>query len=109
MPRNGELDLFKLLDPPNGSRSTAGSEEQRILAVLPAGSPMTIRDLRELRELRDDLFRICQRAKERGVKIIIDAEHRSVHSLRSTSLLTNCCSCNIVGIPYVLSHVLEIA
>ncbi|EJD04554.1 FAD-linked oxidoreductase [Fomitiporia mediterranea MF3/22] len=33
-------------------------------------------DIVTLRELRDDLYRICRKAKERGVTIIIDAEHR---------------------------------
>jgi proline dehydrogenase len=33
-------------------------------------------DVTALKELRDDLFRICIRAKERGVRIIIDAEYR---------------------------------
>lgn len=31
-----------------------------------------------LRNLRADLFRICQRAKERQVKVVVDAEYRSV-------------------------------
>ncbi|OCB90786.1 FAD-linked oxidoreductase [Sanghuangporus baumii] len=42
---------------------------------LPEKSPLEKQDLEDLRELRKDLFRICQRAKERGVKIIIDAEY----------------------------------
>ncbi|KAL5534787.1 hypothetical protein ACEPAG_1251 [Sanghuangporus baumii] len=42
---------------------------------LPETSPLKKQDLEDLRELREDLFRICQRAKERGVKIIIDAEY----------------------------------
>ncbi|KAH7884047.1 FAD-linked oxidoreductase-like protein [Phlebopus sp. FC_14] len=43
--------------------------------VPPAGSPLTAEDVKELKELYDDLDRICTCAKERGVKVIIDAEH----------------------------------
>jgi proline dehydrogenase len=40
--------------------------------------PLTSEDVAALKELKEDLFRVCQRAKERGVKILIDAEHRYV-------------------------------
>ena len=40
--------------------------------------PLTQQDIDDLRELREDLIRICTRAQERGVKVIIDAEHRYV-------------------------------
>lgn len=39
-------------------------------------------DIAALRELREDLFAICTRAEERGVRITVDAEHRQV-SLRT--------------------------
>ncbi|KAK0204224.1 FAD-linked oxidoreductase-like protein [Desarmillaria ectypa] len=39
-------------------------------------SDLTEDDIKSLRELHADLNRICKRAKERGVKIIIDAEYR---------------------------------
>lgn len=38
-------------------------------------SDLTEEDIKSLRELHADLHRICTRAKERGVKIIIDAEY----------------------------------
>ncbi|TDL22291.1 FAD-linked oxidoreductase [Rickenella mellea] len=38
-------------------------------------SPLTPEDILALKGLHDDLVRICSRAKERGVKIIIDAEY----------------------------------
>ncbi|KAK0192057.1 FAD-linked oxidoreductase-like protein [Armillaria mellea] len=38
-------------------------------------SDLTEDDIKSLRELHADLNRICKRAKERGVKIIIDAEY----------------------------------
>lgn len=41
-------------------------------------SPLTQEEIEELRELHKDLNKICTRAQERGVKIIIDAEHRFV-------------------------------
>ncbi|KAI5120872.1 hypothetical protein M0805_008244 [Coniferiporia weirii] len=43
---------------------------------LPETSPLTVEDIAALKELKDDLIKICQRAKERGVKIIVDAEYR---------------------------------
>ncbi|EJD04539.1 FAD-linked oxidoreductase [Fomitiporia mediterranea MF3/22] len=42
---------------------------------LPETNPLTRENLDDLRELKSDLFRVCERAKARGVKIIIDAEH----------------------------------
>ena len=33
-------------------------------------------DIHDLLNLKDDLIRICTRAQERGVKVIIDAEYR---------------------------------
>lgn len=36
---------------------------------------LTQKDIESLRELHADLERICTRAKERGVKIVIDAEY----------------------------------
>ncbi|OBZ78571.1 Proline dehydrogenase 1, mitochondrial [Grifola frondosa] len=44
-------------------------------AQAPLG-PLTPGDVAALRELRADLHAICSRAKERGVRIIIDAEYR---------------------------------
>jgi proline dehydrogenase len=43
---------------------------------LQDNSPLTSADITALKELYEDLFRICTRAQERGVKIIIDAEYR---------------------------------
>ncbi|KAK7034780.1 hypothetical protein VNI00_012187 [Paramarasmius palmivorus] len=37
--------------------------------------PLTNEDIEDLRELHSDLRRICTRASERGVKIILDAEY----------------------------------
>ncbi|ESK84830.1 proline dehydrogenase [Moniliophthora roreri MCA 2997] len=37
--------------------------------------PLTNEDIKSLRELHSDLRRICTRASERGVKIILDAEY----------------------------------
>ncbi|PCH33066.1 FAD-linked oxidoreductase [Wolfiporia cocos MD-104 SS10] len=41
----------------------------------PAGSSLTDEDVADLRQLRDDLRAICTRAKERNIKIIVDAEY----------------------------------
>lgn len=43
--------------------------------IGPIKSDLTEDDIKSLRELHSDLNRICKRAKERGVKIIIDAEY----------------------------------
>ena len=42
---------------------------------LPETCSLTAEDLNSLKELKEDLYRICQSAKERGVKLIIDAEY----------------------------------
>lgn len=39
-------------------------------------SPLSAADIDDLKQLHDNLVRICTRAKERGVRIIVDAEHR---------------------------------
>jgi len=41
----------------------------------PASGPLTDQDLLQLRDLHFDLRRICQRAEERGVRLVIDAEY----------------------------------
>ena len=57
-----------------------GSPESSDLTVLhgriPKGSPLTAQDVEDLEELYNDLNRICTRAKDRNVRIILDAEHR---------------------------------
>ncbi|KDQ30083.1 hypothetical protein PLEOSDRAFT_1053486 [Pleurotus ostreatus PC15] len=40
-----------------------------------AGQTLTDEDIESLRDLHSDLIRICQRAQERGVRVIIDAEY----------------------------------
>lgn len=42
---------------------------------LPETCPLTKEDIAALKELRDDLFRICNRARKRNVRILIDAEY----------------------------------
>lgn len=42
------------------------------------GSLLTDADVADLRELQEDLRAICKRAQDRGVRIIVDAEHRLV-------------------------------
>lgn len=57
-----------------------GTPEPSDLAVLdgriPKDSPLTVQDVEDLKELYDDLNSICSRAKDRSVRIILDAEHR---------------------------------
>ncbi|KAF4566625.1 hypothetical protein EYR36_012057 [Pleurotus pulmonarius] len=56
------------------------SNDAKITATdsLPANSTaqtLTDEDIASLRDLHSDLIRICQRAQERGVRVIIDAEY----------------------------------
>jgi len=66
------------------------------LAVLnsndpPPDSPLSAQDLSDLRELREGLHRICTRARERDVRVIIDAEHSSYQpAVDSISLALMC-------------------
>ena len=47
-------------------------------ARTPTGS-LTEADIAALRELREDLHTICERARARGIRITVDAEHRYVY------------------------------
>ena len=70
-----------------------GAAESTDLAILYDAvshpvPPLTINDQMALSDLHADLVRICTRAQQRGVKVIIDAEHRFVpYSLRSINFL----------------------
>jgi proline dehydrogenase len=60
-----------------------GSPTHQDLDILTTSedSPfLSYSDRTVLRNLQADLFRICQRGKERRVKVVIDAEHRFVNS-----------------------------
>ena len=51
------------------------------LDILTSDTPndtVTKEDIIALRELREDLIAICERARARGVRITVDAEHRYV-------------------------------
>lgn len=41
-------------------------------------SPMTEKDIADIKDLYEDLVMIGKRAQERGVKLIIDSEYRYV-------------------------------
>lgn len=47
-----------------------------IAGKVPAGSPLREQDVKDLKELHDDLVRICLHAQKRGVRLIVDAEYR---------------------------------
>ncbi|KAH8101479.1 FAD-linked oxidoreductase-like protein [Cristinia sonorae] len=51
------------------------STDLDVLHKPQTATTLTQQDLDDLKELHDDLIRICTRAQERGVKVIIDAEH----------------------------------
>jgi proline dehydrogenase len=62
----------------------ARSTDLDVLHMLKAGAvtesvlppPLTQQDITALEELHSDLVRICTKAQERGVKVVIDAEYR---------------------------------
>ena len=49
-----------------------------------AAEDITAQDVIDLRDLHADLDAICKKARERGVRIIIDAEHTYVNDFRMT-------------------------
>ncbi|KAF9466940.1 FAD-linked oxidoreductase-like protein [Collybia nuda] len=62
---------------PRLSIAFPGSPHPSDLNVLESGptSAISAEDIAAIRDLHSDLIRICMRAQERGVKIIIDAEY----------------------------------
>lgn len=64
-----------------------GTPDASDLDILYTSSPdleglLTPQDITDLKDLHADLNLICNRAHERGVRIIIDAEHRCVLVVR---------------------------
>ncbi|KAJ3572324.1 hypothetical protein NP233_g3161 [Leucocoprinus birnbaumii] len=57
---------------PGCARSTDLDIVLRPVASVP--TPLTQEDISDLRELCEDLTRVCEHARKRGVKVIIDAE-----------------------------------
>lgn len=66
--------------PPTNPRvAFPGSPLPSDLDILTSGTSnatLLETDIAALRELRDDLVAICERARARGVRITVDAEHR---------------------------------
>ncbi|EIW74708.1 FAD-linked oxidoreductase [Coniophora puteana RWD-64-598 SS2] len=54
---------------------TPTSSDLDVLKKTPVDSPLTAEDVAALKELHDDLVRVCKRAQERNVRIIVDAEY----------------------------------
>ena len=52
------------------------SSDLDILSSSAQHDALTDADIAALRELREDLTAICERAKDKGVRITVDAEHR---------------------------------
>jgi proline dehydrogenase len=64
----------------------------------PPGSPLSAQDLVDLRDLHEDLIRICTRARARDIRLIVDAEYswyqvRSSPAARLSSGLTTYAAC----------------
>lgn len=56
-------------------------------------SPMTERDVQDVRELYEDLMMIGRKAQERGIKLIIDSEYRCVFNFTITSRASDLDGC----------------
>lgn len=85
------LSQHLVLSRPSSSIPFPGSPTPQDLDVLASSedSPfLSPADRTALRNLRADLSRICQRAKERKVKVVVDAEYRLVNSHFSLLELT---------------------
>lgn len=66
------------LEPPVPFPGTPSSSDLSVLhSSIPTGA-LTESDIRDLKELYQDLVQICTLAADRGVRIMIDAEHRCV-------------------------------
>ncbi|KAH7922394.1 FAD-linked oxidoreductase [Leucogyrophana mollusca] len=79
---NLSLHLTRTRPAPASPVAFPGTPQSSDLAILHQPSPtrdtpsiLTSDDIAALKDLNDDLVKICTRAQERGVKIIIDAEH----------------------------------
>ena len=87
------LSKYLITSRPKTSVPFPGSPDITDLDVLYKGAPgqgnsLTQQDITDLKDLYSDLDTICQRAQERGVRIIIDAEHRCVpHILHPSRVL----------------------
>lgn len=53
-------------------------EDLDVILKTPSIGHLTPAQVSGVRELYDDLVRICTHARERGIKIVVDAEHRYV-------------------------------
>ncbi|KAF9218385.1 FAD-linked oxidoreductase [Gyrodon lividus] len=77
--RNLSLHLMRTrpaLSPPVPFPGTPESADLAVLYTrIPEGSTLTIEDVEDLKELYNDLNSICTRAKERRVRVLLDAEH----------------------------------
>ena len=77
------LSQHLVLSRPSSPIPFPGSPTPQDLDILTISedSPfLSSADRTVLRNLQSDLFRICQRGKERRVKVVIDAEYRFVNS-----------------------------
>ncbi|KAF9235880.1 FAD-linked oxidoreductase [Melanogaster broomeanus] len=64
------------LNPPVPFPGTPTSSDLAVLDTsIPEESPLTVEDVRDLKDLYNDLNKICTRAKERGIRVIFDAEY----------------------------------
>jgi proline dehydrogenase len=64
-----------LLEPPVLFPGTPSPSDLSILHSSTSTGALTESDIRDLKELYNDLVLICTRAEERGVRVFIDAEH----------------------------------
>jgi hypothetical protein len=80
------LSQYLIRSRPSSSIPFPGSPTLQDLDILIASEgslTLSSTDRTALRSLKADLFRICERAKERRVKVVVDAEYRCVNSNES--------------------------
>jgi proline dehydrogenase len=71
---------------------------------LPSSSPVTAQDLADLRELLVDLNRICSRARERDVRLIVDAEYSWYQASSTSFLYPRLLHVNLVRSPLLIQY-----
>jgi proline dehydrogenase len=77
------------LEPPVLFPGTPSPSDLSILHCSTSTGALTESDIHDLKELYNDLVRVCARAEERGVRVFIDAEHRCLKFINCFLNLTH--------------------
>lgn len=80
-PPDDPKGAYKRLDNAGADIIPNGISSATDVVTSPSNLSLSPKDISSLRELYADLERICDRAQDRGVKVIVDAEYRYVQAL----------------------------